>query len=359
MDELAEKLGMDPLELRYKNVYRPGSTTPTGQEPEVYSLPELIDSIRPLYQAAKKKAAAESDDAVKKGVGVSVGVYGCGLDGPDTSEADVELNEDGTVTLFTCWEDHGQGSDAGCLGTAHEALLPLGLKPAQIKLVMNDMSKAPNSGPAGGSRSQVVTGNAIKVACELLLAAMKKDDGGFRSYQEMVDADIPTKHSGKWSSAGVVCDENAQGSPFKSYMYGVFLSLVAVDVKTGKATVEKMVLAADVGKVNSRLVVDGQLYGGLAQGIGLALTEDYEDLKKHSTIKGAGIPYIKDIPDDIELIYVESPRPEGVFGASGVGEMPLTTPHAAVINAIYDAVGVRIHKLPALPEKILAGMQTT
>ena len=357
MDELAEKLGMDPLELRYKNVYRPGSTTPTGQEPEVYSLPEMIDILRPKYKAAQEKAKANSTAEVKRGVGISIGVYGCGLDGPDTSEAWIELNADGTVTVYNCWEDHGQGADAGTLGVAHETLLPLGLKPEQIKLVLNDMSKAPNSGPAGGSRSQVMTGRAIKAGCELLLEAMKKADGSFRSYQEMVDEKLPTKYVGKYSAPGAECDANGQGKPFVVYMYGVFMSEVAVTLATGETKVEKMTLVADIGKINNRLLVDGQLYGGMAQGIGLALSEDFEDIKKHSTMKGAGIPYIKDIPDDMELIYVETPRPEGAFGAGGVGELPLTAPHAAVINAIYNACGVRVRHLPARPEKILAGLK--
>jgi aldehyde oxidoreductase len=140
-------------------------------------------------------------------------------------------------------------------------------------------------------------------------------------------------------------------------MYGLFMAEVAVELATGKTQVEKMTLVADVGKVNSRLVVDGQMYGGLAQGIGLALTEDYEDVKKHSTMVGAGFPYIKQIPDAMEVIYVETPRPDGPFGASGVGELPLTCPHAAVINAITNACGVRITRLPALPEKVLAGLK--
>ncbi|THB68945.1 MAG: aldehyde oxidoreductase [Desulfovibrio sp.] len=356
MDELAEKLGMDPLELRYKNVYREGSKTPTGQDPEVYSLPEILDILRPKYETAKEKAAAGSTAEVKRGVGISVGVYGCGLDGPDASEAWMELNEDNTVTVYSSWEDHGQGADAGCLGTAHEALRPMGIAPEQIKLVMNDMTKTPNSGPAGGSRSQVVTGRAIAAAGEALVNSMKKADGSFRSYQEMKDENIPLKVVGKYTTPCTACDENGQGEPFAVYMYGAFLSEVAVEVATGKTTVEKMTMVADVGVINNRLVVDGQLYGGLAQGIGLALTEDYEDIKKHSTMKGAGFPYIKQIPDDMELVYVETPRPEGPFGIGGIGELPLTCPHAAVINAIYNACGSRVTKLPALPEKVLAGI---
>ena len=356
MDELAEKLGMDPLELRYKNVYRKGSTTPTGQDPEVYSLPEMIDRLRPKYEAAKKRAAKRSTDAVKRGVGVAVGVYGAGLDGPDTSETDVELNPDGTVTVFNTWEDHGQGADMGTLAVAHEALRPLALATDHIRLVMNDTSKCPNSGPAGGSRSQVVTGQAIRVGCEELLKAMKKANGSYRTYEEMQAEGLPTKVHGKWTAPAKDCDANGQGSPFCCYMYGVFLAEVAVDKATGKTTVEGMTCVADVGTVVNRLVVDGQIYGGLAQGIGLALTEDFENIKKHSTLAGAGFPYIKQIPDNMEIIYVETPRPDGPFGASGVGEMPLTAPHAAVINGIYNACGARIRSIPALPEKVLAAM---
>ncbi len=357
MDELAEKLGMDPLELRYRNVYREGSTTPTGQDPEVYSLPEMIDIARPKYEEAKKKAAANSTAEVKRGVGVALGIYGSGLDGPDTAEVDSELNADGTVTIYSCWGDHGQGADMGTLGTAHEALRPLNLGPNQIRLVMGDSSLAPNAGPAGGSRSQVMVGGATKNACDQLVAAMKKPDGSFRTYDEMVAEKLELRYNGKFTAPANDCDENGQGNPFCCYMYGVFLAEVAVDVATGKTTVEKMTMVADVGTVNNYLVVDGQIYGGLAQGIGLALTEDYEDIKKHSTMAGAGIPYIKDVPDDMEIIYVESPRPDGPFGASGVGEVPLCGPHPAIINAIYNACGVRIRELPAYPEKVLAGLK--
>ncbi|MFZ5812897.1 MAG: molybdopterin-dependent aldehyde oxidoreductase [Thermodesulfobacteriota bacterium] len=357
MDELAVKLNMDPLELRYKNAYRKGDTTPTGQDPEVYSLPEMLDILRPKYQAALKKAKAGSTAEIKRGVGISLGVYGAGLDGPDSSEAWVELNADGGVTVYSCWEDHGQGADSGAQCTAHEGLRALGIPPEKVRLVLNDTSKAPNSGPAGGSRSQVMTGNAIRVGCELLVKAMQKPGGGYRTYDEMVAEKLPLRYSGKWTAPAKDCDANGQGSPFCCYMYGLFMAEVAVEVATGKTAVEKMTLVADLGTLCNKLVVDGQMYGGLAQGIGLALTEDYEDIKKHGSMVGAGFPFIKQIPDDMELIYVESKRPDGPFGASGSGELPLTCPHAAISNAIHNACGVRITKLPALPEKVLAGLK--
>lgn len=357
VDELAEKVGMDPLEFRYKNVYRPGSTTPTGQEPEVYSLPEMLEKLRPLYKAAKEKAARESTPENKKGVGISIGVYGCGLDGVDGAEANVTLTKEG-VTVATTWQDHGQGADMGVLGTAHKSLEPLGIKPDKIKLVLNDTALTPNGGPSGGSRSQVVIGNAIANGCEQLIAAMTKPNGTFRTYDEMVKEGLPLTFNGKWAASMCSnCDENGQGKPFAAYMYGAFMAEVNVETRTGKTTVEGMTVMADIGKINNKLVVDGQIYGGVAQGIGLALSEDFEDIQKHSTMLGAGIPYAKDIPDKFDIHYFENQRPAGPFGAAGVGELPLTSPHVSIVNAIYNATGVRIRHLPARPEKVLAGLK--
>ena len=359
IDELAEKMGVDPLELRARNVYRPGDTTPTGQTPEVFSFGEMVEKLQPLYKDALAKARKASTPDIKKGVGIALGIYGCGLDGADSSEIRVELNADDTITVFSSWEDHGQGADMGALGTAHKAFEPMGLKPDQIRLVMNDMAVTPNSGPSGGSRQQVMTGNAIKNGCEMLMAAMRKSDGTYRTHAEMVAENIPVSYSGKWTASICTnCDlQTSQGEPFSVYMYGMFMAEVAVETQTGKTTVEKFTAIADVGSINNKLVVDGQMYGGIAQGIGLALSEDFEDLKKHTSLRGCGLPYAKMIPDDMELIYVETPREHGPFGAAGVGELPLTSSHVAVINAINNACGARIRHLPALPEKVLDAMK--
>ncbi len=357
VDELAEKIGMDPLELRYLNVYRAGSTTPTGQDPEVYSLPEMLDALRPLYKEAREKASLSSTAENKKGVGISIGIYGCGLDGVDGAEAKIELTKDG-VTVYATWQDHGQGADMGVLGTAHEALRPLGLRPDQIRLTLNDTGTAPNGGPSGGSRSQLVIGNAIKNGCEQLIGALTKADGTFRTFDQMVADGLPLTFNGKWAaSMNSNCDENAQGKPFAVYMYGAFMAEVNVNTKTGKTTVEGMTVMADIGKINNKLVVDGQIYGGVAQGIGLALSEDFEDIEKHSTMLGAGIPYARDIPDKFDIRYFENARDNGPFGAAGVGELPLTSPHVAIINAINNATGVRIRNLPARPDKVLSGLK--
>lgn len=356
MDELAAKIGKDPLELRYINIYRPGGTTPTGQVPETFALEKMIDIIRPKYYTAKEKAAKETAPEKKKGVGVSIGIYGAGGDGPDTAEAWVEVLKDG-VLISTAWGDHGQGADAGALGTAHEALRPLGIAPDKIHLMLNDTAKAPDGGPAGGSRSQVVIGNAIIACCENLIQAISKPDGAYMTYDEMVAAGIPTRYSGRWTSQTAIGDpDTGQGVPIENYMYGVFMAEVTVDTKTGKVVVDKMTIVANVGKINNKAVVDGQIYGGIAQGIGFALYEDFEDIHKHTNMVKCGLPFAKDIPDDIEIIYYDDPRKTGPFGASGVGELPNTAPHAAIINAVYWASGARIRHLPAYPHKVLAAL---
>ena len=356
IDVLADKMGMDPFELRYINAYRPGDTTPTGQTPEVFSLVPMMDEMRPLYEDAKKRVKENSTDKVKRGVGVSIGVYGCGLDGADSSEAYAEITPKG-VTIYNSWEDHGQGADVATLTIAHEVLKKAGYKPEDISLVMNDMKFTPNSGPAGGSRSNVVTGNATRIAAENLLKSLEKPDGTYRTYDEMVAEGLPTKVTGKWVAS--MCSdcqiEDGQGAPFSNYMYVVNMPEVAVDMETGKVKVEKFTCWVDCGTIINKLVVDGQVYGALAQGIGLALSEDFEDLKKHTTLVKCGIPQIEDVPDALDVHYAKpeySKRPDGPFGASGVGEGPLAAPHPAILNAIFNATGARITKVPATPDVV-------
>lgn len=365
IDVLAAKMGMDPFDIRELNCYKESehSTIPTGYEPDVYCLEEMYKVARPLYEAGKKRVAeknAASDGRYKYGIGVSSGVYGSGLDGVDSSQAYAELNPDGSVAMYVSWEDHGQGADMGTLVSAHETLRQAGITPEQIHLVMNDTKVTPNSGPAGGSRSQVMTGNACRLAAENLLAAMKKDDGTYRTYDEMVAEGIETKVLGQWVATACadrpIDQATAQGDPFSVYMYTLFLPEVCVDTETGKVTVEKFTCVADVGTIMNKLLVDGSFYGGLAQGIGLALSENFEDLEKHTTLLKCGIPYPKDVPDDIELHYVQTPRPNGPYGAAGCGEAPLDAPHPAILNAIYNATGARIMQVPATPDVVKAAL---
>lgn len=362
IDMLAEKVGLDPLEFRYINVIRPGQTFPFGQAPDVFTLPKMIDILRPKYQNALVIAKNESTGISKRGVGVALGVYNSNSAGPDKAYNSVELLKDGSIMLYNTWEEHGQGADIGMVSTAHRALAPLGILPENIKLFINDTSRCPDSGPAAASRCQVMVGNAIVDSCTKLINAMQKPDGTFRTYDEMVAENIPLKYSGSYScvtrdanGAVVPCTQTnveGYGMPYACYMYGLFMAEVEVDVTTGETKVIRMTLIDDVGVINNYGVVDGQMYGGIAQGIGLALHEDFEDPSRYNNLITCGFPYIKDIPDDIELIHLETPREFGPYGASGAGELPLTAPHAAIINAIYNACGVRVKHLPATAKKL-------
>jgi aldehyde oxidoreductase len=363
MDALAEKCGLDTWDFMNRNVLRSGDTLGTGEVQDVYPLPELMAITKPAYDEAVARCEKLSTPEKKRGVGLAIGIYNVGNDTADVADCDIELNPDGSVTLFNTWEDPGQGADIGTLATAHEALLPLGLVPEQIHLYMNDTARCPDSGPAAGSRSQYMVGNAIINGAEQLIAAMTKPDGGFMTYDEMTAAGIPTKYRGH-HDATPLCGSPDQESfqftphgPVPTMQYGVFMSEVEVDAATGKTTVVKMTLNADVGVIANRQAVEGQMYGGLVQGVGLALSEDFDDLDKHTNIIAAGIPFIKDAPDAIELNFLETPRPSGPFGASGCGELPLYAPHAAIVNAIYHACGARITHLPARPEKVLAALR--
>ena len=360
MDELAVELGLDPFEFRYMNLYNENSTTPNGNKPDVLVLKGLFDKLRPNYQLARQKQQEfDKSGDLRRGVGISLSIYCCGDDSFDTSSAAVELMPDGKVKVFNTWEDHGQGSDMGALATSHEALREIGLTPDDIILVSNDTAKCINSGNAAGSRSQVMVGNAIFEACDQLKKALRKEDGSFRSYEEMKAEDRPTYYEGTYSTANVctpVNPDNFQFNPYPAYMYGAYLSEVEVNVKTGKTQVVKMSGAYDVGKIGNQTVVDGQAYGGMSQGIGMALYEDFEDLKKHTTLAKSGFPMIDMVPDELELMYTQTPRPNSSFGCSGIGEVVTAGPHVSIINAIYDACGARVRELPAYPERVLAAM---
>ncbi|HWQ43119.1 MAG TPA: molybdopterin cofactor-binding domain-containing protein [Desulfosporosinus sp.] len=360
MDMLAEKMGMDPLEFRFKNIAREGQTNINSYAFKEYPMEEVLNKMRPLYQGALARAKAESTETVKRGVGITCGGFNVTLGTFDHAEVALELNPNGSVTHFNTWEDQGQGGDIGTLAVTHEALKPLGIRADQINLCMNDSHLCPDTGIAAGSRSHFMAGYATIDAANKLMSAMRKADGTFRIYDEMVAEAIPTKYLGVYDcgGTGVELDPNrGVGDPTQAYMYGAFMAEVAVDVETGKSTCVGMSAVGDVGKIGNILAVEGQAYGGISHSISFALKNQYEDLKKHATMAGAGIPYIEEIPDNIELVFLDNARKVGPFGSSGCSELYQSSGHVALLNAIYNAVGARIYELPASPEKVKAAME--
>ena len=361
VDMLAEKAGIDPFEFRYRNVARSGETNLNSLPYREYPMVKIMDEMRPLYEKAVLEAKANDTPEIRRGVGLACGGYNCTGGKNDFSHIDLELNPDGTITHFNTWQDMGQGGDVGGIMHTLEALKPLGIKPEQIKIRQNDTKIAPDSGSSATSRSQIMVGLATINGANKLMDAMRKPDGTYRTYDEMVAEGIPTKYRGTQENKDIQGLQNYDpntgvGEIIPTYMYGLYMAEVEVEVATGKTKVIGVTLACDIGKVGNRLSVEGQAYGGISHSIGFALTENYDDVKRHNNMAGAGIPAINDIPDNINLIVVDSTRDFGPFGSSGCSELFQSSGHVAIINAIKDACGVRIFELPASPAKVKAGL---
>ena len=361
IDMLAEKAGMDPFEFRYINAARPGDTTNNSYPYHVYPVVEMMDRMRPYYleslEWAKQPA---SSPGKKRGVGIALGGFHSGND-TDKCEVRLELNPDGTITDYNCWQDIGQGADIGSIALTCEALKPLGITPDMVKLVKDDTGKAPFHGGSSGSRSQIASGRAHIVAANMLLDAMRKPDGTYRTYDEMVAEGIPTLYKGVWTSVGEhkALDPNTGvGDPMQSHNHNLVVVRVEVDTETGKVDVIASRSVVDTGVIGNKLTNLGQALGGLQHSIGFALQEDYSDLeKKYENMIACGTLQCNQMPDDVEFEFIETPRKNGPFGSSGASEGYQSSPHAAVLNAIYNAVGVRIYEIPAKPEKILEGFK--
>ncbi|MDL2264194.1 molybdopterin-dependent oxidoreductase, partial [Synergistaceae bacterium OttesenSCG-928-I11] len=349
VDMLAEKIGMDPFELRYINVAQEGDLCTNSVPYRWYPMKSMMDTMRPHYEAALERAKKFGEPGKKRGVGLAWGGYHVGKS-PDHSEIDIELNPDGSVTHYNTWQEVGQGGDIGAMVHAHEALRPLGLKPEQIHLVQNDTATCPDTGSSSGSRSHHVAGMATIDGANQLIAAMKKPDGTFRTYEEMKAEGIPTKYRGVYDSKWADLDpDTGHGWGAMGQNYCLYLAEVDVEVATGKVKVDRMTLVSDIGKVGSYQSVLGQAWGGFSHSLGFALTEDYDDVVKHATMAGAGVPKCNDVPDDMDVIFHESEHPDGPHGSTGCSESYQSSGHVAILNAIANATGARIYTLPAKP----------
>lgn len=363
MDMMAEKIGMDPFELRWRNIARPGDLN-INQYPFVdYPMQKIMETMKPIYERAVADAKAADTPEKRRGVGIAWGGYNVTEGTGDQCTVAIELREDGKFAKYDTWQDQGQGGDVGSLHVTHEALKPLGITLDDIVLIQNDSKHCPDHGSSASSRSHYMNGKASKMAADLLINAMKKADGSYRTYAEMVENGIPTKYEAQYENPSDpdLCglDPNTGvGNPTPDYTYAMFLAEVEIDTATGKATVIGYTCVDDVGAIGDLNSVNGQAYGGLSHSIGFALSENYDDVKKHDNIAGAGIPQIKDIPDKFDIIHLVTERKKNPFGSSGASEAYQSSGHVAVINAINNACGVRIYELPALPSKIKEGLKT-
>ena len=226
-----------------------------------------------------------------------------------------------------------------------------------IRLVRNDTGCCPDTGSASGSRSHHVVGMATLDAASKLLAAMRKEDGTYRTWREMRDAGIPTRyrgvHTAEWSD---IDPDTGHGYGAIAQNYVLFMAEVAVEAATGRTRVLGATIVADVGVIGSRQAVLGQAWGGFSHSIGFALSENYEDMKKHATMRGAGVPHCNDVPDTFNVLFHETYRENGPHGSTGCAKGFQSAGHVSILNAIADAVGVRVATLPVTPEKLKAAM---
>lgn len=363
IDMLAIEAGIDPFEFRWRNIARPGQTNLNSVEFLQYPMEKMMEIMKPYYEKAVADAKAADTPEKRRGVGLAWGGFNVGAGPEDEASVAIELAGDGKFIKYDTWQDQGQGGDIGSLMVTLEALRPYfkDVTPDDITLIQNDSKYCPNTGESASSRSHFVNGKASILAVEDLVNAMRKEDGSLRTYDEMIAEGIPTRYEAtftatQWPHLSYLDPNTGEGNPTYAYTYAFYLAEVEVDVATGKTTVIGLTCVDRVGKVGNIQAVNGQAYGGMSHSIGYALSEQYEDVKKHTNPLSAGIPYIKDVPDKIEAIHIDAHEEIGPFGSSGASEAFQSSGHVAVLNAIYNATGVRIYELPALPEKVKAGI---
>lgn len=370
MDIMAEKMNMDPFDFRRLNIARPGDTNNAQFEYNIYPMDKIMDQMEPIYRRAKKAANEFNKNPkknIKKGVGIAWGGYNVTEGTEDQCTVSLELTPENKFIKRDTWQDVGQGGDIGSLMVTLESLRIVFKDKKRIKrddiiLIQNDSKFCPDHGASASSRSHFMNGISTKQCAEKLYEAMRKADGTLRTYEEMVADKIPTIYENQFlnksfSNLMAIDPNTGKANPTPDYTYALFLAEVEVNTDTGKTVVKKYHCVDDVGVIGNIDAVNGQAYGGISHSIGFALSENYDDVKKHNNIAGAGIPSILDIPDEIEIYHLTTKRETNPFGSSGASEAYQSSGHMAVINAIYDAVGVRVYELPATAEKVKAGLE--
>ena len=363
-DNIAHRLGMDPVEFRLKNCLREGDTAVNGAALPRNGLQESLEALKERMGLPKKLGE-------RRGVGVALCEWRSGS-GPST--ASISVNEDGTVSLLTGSVDIS-GSDTSLAAIAAETL---GLPVDRVIVAKRDTDLAPFTGPSGGSRIVYSQGTAVQRAAEdarQKLVALAADRFGVPAEalacedSSVFVQDNPPQKLTISQLAGMSL--NSRGGPIIGMaslatmpftpVYSAHGAEVLVDEDTGQVRVTRYVQAQDVGVAINPMAVEGQLDGGAVQGIGRALTEDMLFDAETGAVRNPSfatylMPLAMDLPE-IENILVRVPSDDGPFGARAVAEPPGFGPPAAIANAIFDAVGVRINEMPLSAERVLAALQ--
>jgi len=353
LDDLAERLGLDRLEIRARNALRAGSVTSTGQVLVASAgLGACLDVLRPAWTRALAEAAAHDPSRrgpIRRGVGIGAMWYGIGNTSlPNPSTIRIGLRRDGTYVLRSGAQDIGQGSDTILSQIAADALdVPM----ARIERITGDTDRTSDAGKTSASRQTFVSGNATRLAAADLLRLVEMAGPDLAALPEDEDGCILVG-TGSYDPRTTPLDADGQGIPYETYGFGAQVAEVEVDLELGTTVVRRVVAAHDVGRAINPMLVEGQIHGGIAQGIGMALMEEYV-VGRTDNLHDYLIPTIGDVPE-IECLLVEDAEPSGPFGAKGVGEPALIPTAPAILGAIRHATGARIDRVPATPARILA-----
>lgn len=369
MDELADRLGIDRLEFRHRNALRAGDTTATGQTlAHSAGLAQCLDALRFNWQRAHKEAEAfnEKGGHKRRGVGVGCMWYGIGNTSmSNPSRMRIGLSPAGTLTLYNGAVDIGQGSNTIMTQIAADAV---GLPAAQFQLVAGDTDLTTDAGKTSASRQTFVSGKAAeKAGLDLRQQILRLANAGPDAVLSLVGATLAVRDGGEvrtidLATAGPLMgegvfdppttplDADGQGVPYATYAFAAQMAEVEVDIELGTVKVLRIVAAHDVGKAINPTLVEGQIQGGVAQGLGLALMEEYLPGRTEN-LHDYLIPTVGDVPP-IDCILIEDREPLGPSGAKGVGEPGLVPTAPAILGAVHHATGVRAMRVPLLPHRL-------
>ncbi len=358
MDALAEALGIDPLEFRWKNAADEGDLLPMGMPLNRIGLKRILEHVRshPCWTTPFEGPC--------RGRGLALGYW---IGGTFTSSAHVMIHPDATASVFVGAVDL-TGIRTSILQMAAEEL---GLLPEEITVAVGDTDTAPYSDLSGGSRMTYTMSAAVHQACQDALAQLKEraaaklkvalqevEYGAKRFWvrgdpQKGVALKELARESIIWGSGPVVGRGSTTGMQ-PAHAYAAHVADIEVDPETGKVKILKYTCFQDAGRAVNPIQVEGQMQGGAVQGIGWALTEEYSFEKgvlKNANLLDYRCPVALDLPM-IDTVIVEVPASDGPYGVRGTGEVPIVPPAAALANALYRATGVRFYELPMTPERI-------